>query len=125
MEILEGILGGRGGRGGGGLVGGLFSEFREGFIGGCLGIFMSGFFFFFFFFTLLAWTLGVDIQGFMIQLAASPIIALLCVSAMFSPVIGVLWGAKTGAYSMFWHVGCFVLYLGLLLFGVFALSTMI
>jgi hypothetical protein len=122
MNILEGIMGGGGGSGGG-LVGGLFSEFREGFVGGCLGIVMSAGFFFLFFFTLLAWLLGVNVQGFIIELGAFPIIALLCVSGMVSPVIGIVWGAKTGAYSMIRHIGCFGLYIIAMAIAVIALSS--
>jgi hypothetical protein len=119
MNLLENVLGG------GSVVGGLFGEFREAFVGGCWGIIMSAFFFFFFFFTLLAWLFGVDIQGILIGGAASPIIALFCVSGLMSPLIGILFGAQTGIYSMVKHVGCFVLYMALLLFGIFALSTML
>lgn len=118
MKILEGVLGG-----GGGIVGGLFGEFQEGFVGGCLGIIMSGGFFFLFFFTLLAWIFGVDIRGFIIGWGAFPIVALLCVSALMSPVIGIIWGAKTGAYSMIRHIGCFGLYIVAMAIAAIALST--
>lgn len=119
MNLLEGILGGGGG------VGGLFGEFREGFIGGCLGLLMSAVFFFFFFFTLLGWLFGVDMMGYTVQGAASPVIALFCVSALLSPVLGILWGAQTGAYSILRHTGCFVMYVMALLAGVFALSVLL
>jgi len=116
MKLLQGI-------GGGGVVGGLFGEFREAFIGGCLGLLMSAVFFFFFFFAFFGWLFHVDIAGYMVQGSASPIIALFCVSAMLSPLIGVLLGAQTGAYRILWHTGCFLIYIIVLLAALFALSV--
>lgn len=117
MHLLQGIVGGSG------VVGGLFGEAREAVIGGCLGLLMSAVFFFFFFFTFLGWLFQVDIVGYTVQGAASPLIALFCVSAMLSPLIGILFGAQTGAYSIVRHTGCFILYVMVLLAGVFALSV--
>lgn len=104
-QILGQVLGGGGG------AGGLFGEFREGFIGGCWGIFMSAGFFFVFFVTGLALFFGVE--GFDIELGAIafPFICMIGISALLSPFVGALFGAQSGVYSVIRHLGCFVLYL--------------
>jgi hypothetical protein len=123
-ELLEGILGNVGRSGGGDGVG-LFGETRETFIGGCWGFLMSGFFVFFFFFTLIAWIAGINNFAFQITGTAAPIVMLLCVSSLLSPLIGALFGAQGGKYSVTRHVGCFVIYLAALLGGIYLLSTFV
>lgn len=116
-QILGRVLGG-----GGGGAGGLFGEFREGFIGGCWGLFMSAGFFFVFFVTGLALLFGVTDLPFEIELGAIafPFICIIGVSALMSPFVGALFGAQSGVYSVIRHLGCFVLYLAFLLGGMIA-----
>lgn len=123
-ELLEGILGNVGRSGGGDGVG-LFGETRETFIGGCWGFLMSGFFVFFFFVTLIAWIAGVNNFAFQITGTAAPLVMLLCVSSLLSPLIGALFGAQGGKYSVTRHVGCFVIYLAVLLGGIYLVSTFV
>ena len=115
-QILGRVLGG------GGVVGGLFGEFREAFIGGCWGIFMSAGFFFVFFVTGLALLFGVEGLPFELKLdaIAFPFICIIGVSGILSPFVGALFGAQSGMYSVVRHMGCFILYLALLVAGMIA-----
>jgi len=114
-DILGRIVGG-----GGGGAGGLFGEFREAFIGGCWGIFMSAGFFFVFFVTALAMLFGVE--GFDIQFGAIafPFVCLIGISGLLSPFVGALFGAQSGMYSVVRHMGCFVLYIIFIVGGMIA-----
>ncbi|MEL7432515.1 MAG: hypothetical protein AAFN11_01080 [Chloroflexota bacterium] len=116
-EIIENVIGGTGGA-----VGGIFGEAREAIVGGCWGVFMSAGFLFFFFFAFMVLLFGIE--GYDIQLGgiAIPFICMLGISAILSPFIGALFGANSGAYSMVRHVGCFILYLGMLLAAIVGVS---
>lgn len=116
-EIVENILGGTGGA-----VGGIFGEAREAIVGGCWGVFMSAGFLFFFFFAFLALLFGIEGYNFQLGGIAVPFICLLGVSAILSPFVGALFGANSGMYSMVSHVGCFILYLGIILAAIVGLS---
>ena len=117
-QIIERVLGG------GGAIGGIFGEAREAVVGGCWGLFMSAGFLFVFFATGLALLFGV--QGLPIELdvraIAFPLICLLGVSAILSPVIGALFGAQSGVYRVTTHLGCFTIYIVIVLAAIIALS---
>jgi hypothetical protein len=118
MEQLIGrVIGG-----GGGGAGGLFGEAREALLGGCWGVFMSAGFFFLFFATALAMFFGVSGTTFEINLGAIafPFVCLLGVSAILSPFVGALFGAQSGIYSVVRHIGCFIIYVILLIGGMIA-----
>jgi hypothetical protein len=110
--------------GGGGIFGAIFGEAREAVLGGCWGLIMSAAFFFFFFATGMA-MLG-DVSNFppeyQLNWNSFFLIALLCVSGLASPVIGVLFGLQTGFYSVFKHIVAFAFYIILILAGIVALS---
>jgi hypothetical protein len=110
--------------GGGGILGGIFGEAREAVLGGCWGLIMSAAFFFFFFVTGMAMMFGVSNFPENMQLNWNSffLVALLCVSALGSPVIGVLFGLQSGFYSVGKHIIVFLIYLVLLLAGIVALS---
>lgn len=113
-EIIERFIGGDGGSGG------IFGEAREALIGGCWGLFMSAGFFFVFFAAGLAMLFGViDLPfGFVIENQAImfPFVCLIGISALMSPIMGALFGAQSGIYSVVRHIFLFILYLG----GLFA-----
>lgn len=117
-DMFENILGG-----GDGLVGGIFGEAREALVGGCWGILMSGVFLFFFFLTGFALLFGVEGVDIALRGVASPFICLLGVSAILSPLVGVLFGAQSGFYSWISHLGCFVLYLALVIGAIIGVSV--
>ena len=118
MEIVQRVVGGSG------LLGGIFGEAREAVLGGCWGLIMSAAFFFFFFATGMAMVRGVSNFPASYQLNWNSffLVALLCVSGLASPVIGVLFGLQTGFYSVFKHLVAFALYIILILGGIVALS---
>ena len=118
MDIIENIIGG----GGGGKGGSLFGEAREALVGGCWGVFMSAGFFFVFFATGLAMLFGIlDIPIVLSNRAVMfPFVCILGVSAIGSPFVGALFGAQSGIYSVVRHIGCFILYIGALVGGMFA-----
>lgn len=113
MEIIENILGGGGGNS-------IFGEAREALVGGCWGTFMSAGFLFLFFLTFLGLIFRVEFPIVETNIAglAFPFICLMGVSAILSPFVGILFGANSGMYSMVRHVGCFVLYILVLLGGI-------
>ncbi|MGB7340938.1 MAG: hypothetical protein WBC91_18720 [Phototrophicaceae bacterium] len=120
-DILERVLGG------GGAVGGIFGEAREALIGGCWGVFMSAGFFFVFFATGLAMLFGVVDLPFALENRAImfPFVCVLGISALLSPFVGSLFGAQSGAYSVVRHLGCFVLYIILLVGGMIAATILL
>jgi len=104
-----------------------FDEAREALVGGCWGTIMSGVFFFFFFFTLIGLLAGgINSSGiaFAIGAGALPFTLLLLVSALLSPFIGILFGVRGGDYRLTRHVGCFGLWLGLLLLGIVVVTVL-
>src|SRR5688572_29105745 len=110
--------------GGGGILGGIFGEAREAVLGGCWGLIMSAAFFFFFFVSGMAMTWGISNfpPEFQLNWNSFFLVALLCVSGLASPVMGVLFGLQSGFYSVGKHVVAFLLYLIILLIGVVAFS---
>jgi len=117
MEIIENIIGGGKGNS-------IFSEAREALVGGCWGTFMSAGFLFFFFLTFLALIFRVDFPIIATNLKgiAFPFICLMGISAFLSPFVGVLFGANSGIYSMVRHLGCFVLYIAMLLVAIIGVT---
>ncbi|GAB5494254.1 MAG: hypothetical protein Phog2KO_44690 [Phototrophicaceae bacterium] len=117
-DILERVLGGSG------AIGGIFGEAREALVGGCWGLFMSAGFLFLFFATGLALFFGV--QGLPIEVdvraISFPLICLLGVSAILSPVVGALFGAQSGVYRVTTHLGCFTIYIAIVLGAIIWLS---
>lgn len=117
-DILERVLGSSG------AIGGIFGEAREALVGGCWGLFMSAGFLFLFFATGLALFFGV--QGLPIEVdvraISFPLICLLGVSAILSPVVGVLFGAQSGVYRVTTHLGCFTIYIAIVLGAIIWLS---
>ncbi|MDQ7024341.1 MAG: hypothetical protein Q9P01_03560 [Anaerolineae bacterium] len=113
-ELLEGVLGG-GGKGGGSIL----SESKEAVFGGCLGLLMSTAFFFFFFSVGMALLFGVTDFEYQLTGSTVPLILVLGASGFLSPLVGVMFGLQSGRYSATRHVGCFILYIGLIL-GVIA-----
>jgi uncharacterized membrane protein len=101
----------------------IFDEARESVVGGCLGVLMSGVFLFFFFFAGLALLTG-GITDFNLELtvATLPVILLLGLSAFISPFLGVALGLQSGQYRMGRHIVYFLIWLGLLMTGIIALS---
>ncbi len=116
-EILENLLGTNLG------FVGFFGEARETLVGGCWGLLLSGVFLFAFFMALLALLFGITDTTFQVSRTASPVILLLCVSSLLSPIIGALLGALGGRYSVTRHIGCAGLWLMILLGAIFWLST--
>jgi|GEM_PF-5909633 len=110
-EIIENIIGGKGG------VGGIFGEAREALIGGCWGLFMSAGFFFAFFVTGLAMLFNVTDLPFELGNRAImfPFVCIIGISALLSPFMGALFGAQSGIYSVVRHIFLFIVYLGGLL----------
>ncbi|MEM9952825.1 MAG: hypothetical protein AAFV93_04305 [Chloroflexota bacterium] len=106
--------------GGGGLLGGIFGEAREALVGGCWGIFMSAGFFFVFFATglfMIFNSVEYPIQG---RGVMFPFVCILGISALLSPFLGALFGAQSGMYRVTTHIGCFLIYVILLVVGMFA-----
>jgi hypothetical protein len=104
----------------------IFDEARESVVGGCLGTLMSGFFLFFFFFTGIAFISGgIQDINLELSLATLPVILLLGVSALVSPFLGVAFGLQSGQYRMGRHIGCFGMWLGLLLVAIIAISLFV
>ncbi len=101
----------------------IFDEARESLVGGCLGVLMSGIFLFFFFFAGIALLAGgiTDIN-LKLTVATLPVILLLGVSALISPLLGVALGLQSGPYRMGRHIVYFLIWLGLLMTGIIALS---
>lgn len=116
-EILENLLGTNLG------FVGFFGEARETLVGGCWGLLLSGMFLFAFFMVLLALLFGVTDVAFQVTRTAAPVILLLGVSALLSPLVGALLGALGGRYSVTRHIGCAGLWLLILLGAIFWLST--
>ena len=115
-QLLGGVLGGK--KDGGGVLG----ETKEAIIGGCWGLLMSGAFFFFFFFAAFTLIAGISDYDFKLSVSSSPLVLLMCVSGLMSPFIGVMFGLQGGRYSAARHVGCFVIYLGILIAGAILLT---
>lgn len=109
-QLLEGIIGG-GGKDGGSLL----SESKEAVFGGCLGLLMSTAFFFLFFTIGMAWLFGVTDFEYQLTGSTVPLILVLGASGVLSPLVGVMFGLQSGRYSATRHIGCFILYMGLIL----------
>lgn len=118
-EIIERVLGG------GGAVGGIFGEAREALLGGCWGVFMSAGFFFVFFATGLAMLFGVADFALENRAFMFPFVCVLGVSAILSPFVGAMFGAQSGVYSVVRHLGCFVLYIAVLIGGMLAATILL
>lgn len=93
-------------------------------MGGCMGIIMAGLFAFVFFFTLLALSNGISDVNFQVSQSAIVPVACLGISALVSPVFGLLFGLRRG-YSIPRHCGCFILYIGVLIGAVIVLSMFV
>lgn len=113
--------------GGGGILGGIFGETREAVLGGCWGLIMSGVFFFFFFVTgmIMFWGISTfpEQYQFIVNSNGFIFILMLCLSGVASPFIGILFGLQTGFYSVGKHIAAFLLYLIIILAGVFVFSN--
>lgn len=120
-NIIERVVGG------GGLLGGLFGEAREALVGSCWGIFMSAGLFFVFFLTGLAMIFNVVDLPIMLQNRAImfPFVCILGVSALISPFIGALFGAQSGVYRVTTHLGCFLLYIIVMVGGMIAAAMFV
>jgi hypothetical protein len=115
-DMLQGALRGRDSNG-------IFGETKEAIIGGCWGLLMSSVFFFFFFLSVLVLFFPVaEYQDFKLGTATLPLIAAMCLSGFLSPVIGILFGLQGGRYSATRHVGCFVVYVAVLLGAMIAIT---
>lgn len=113
-EILENVVGGDG----------PLDEARDAVIGGCFGLILSGGFLFAFFFLLITLLSGgISDVNFQVSARALPIVLCIGASSFLSPLAGVLMGIR-GRYSCAGQVGCFAVWLGILIAAAVALSLL-
>lgn len=111
-DIIENVIG----------ESGPLDEARDAILGGCFGFILSAGFLFAFFFLLIVFLAGgINGVGFDVSSAAFPFILLLGVSALASPIIGIIMGIR-GNYTFVGHIGCFGTWLGILVVVIVGIS---
>lgn len=118
FELLEGLLGANDGVS-------IIGEARESVAGGCWGLLMSSVYIFAFFMGLFAWMFGVESDTFTFRVsgAAPLVLVLLLVSALLSPIVGILLGMQGGRYRLWQHIVFFLIWLGIQVGAIIALSS--